>query len=108
MTPKGQASYWIAGIVQVDNYSKTAYTRLYGFASKEHCDMDGSVPLIHLDYNIPPEIYRYYFDREIMEQQGVTPQTQAYQIFKDFEIRDAQGNVLNFGDAEDEINGVVI
>lgn len=103
MTPKGYASYWIAGIVQIDNYSKTAYARLYGFVNKEHCDLEGSVPVLMLDYSITPDIYDFYFSGEIMAQQGVTPQTQAYQIFKDFNIQDAQNGVFNFSDAVDDI-----
>jgi hypothetical protein len=106
MTPKGYSSYWIAGIVQIDNYNKTAYARLYGFVNKEHCDLEGSVPVILLDYNITPDIYDFYFAKEIMAQPEVTPQTQAYQIFKDFNIKDANGEIFNFSDATDEIEGV--
>jgi len=101
LTPKGNASFWVAGLIQVDNYSKTAYGRLYGFASKEHCDMSGSVPILMLDYNITPDIYEYYFNKEIMALEGVTPQTQFYQIVKGKDYRDEQNNVINFVDAEE-------
>lgn len=96
---KGQATYWIAGMIQIDNYNKTAYGRLYGFMDKEHCDEIGSVPIIMLDYNITPDIYDYYFEKTIMEQLGVTPQTQFYQIVKDKNYLDEQNKIINFNDA---------
>ena len=102
-TNKGVASYWVVGLVQMDNFSKTAYTRLYGFGNKVHADMENPVPLITLDANISPDIYHWYFDKSIMVQADVTPSTQAYQIFKDFNIQDAQGGIFNFKDAIDEI-----
>lgn len=100
-TPKGQATYWIMGMIQIDNYSKTAYGRLYGFASKEHCDMAGSVPILMLDYNIKPDTYDNYFEKSIMEQIGVTPQSQFYQIVKDINYPDEQNQIINFNDAEE-------
>lgn len=99
LTPKGNASFWVAGLIQIDNYSKTAYGRLYGFASKEHCDMNGSAPILMLDYNIPPDVYQWYFEKEIMEQSGVTPQTQFYRIVKDRDYLDEQNRIINFNDA---------
>ena len=99
MTPKGPASYWIAGMIQIDNYNKTAYGRLYGFASKEHCDMAGSVPIASLDYSIAPDIYEFYFSKEIMALLGSTPQTQFYQVVKDKDYRDELNGILNFFDA---------
>lgn len=98
-TPKGQASYWIAGMIQIDNYNQTAYGRLYGFMDKEHCDEQGSIPLISLDYNITPDIYPYYFSKEIMVLPEVTPQTQFYQIVKDKDYFDEQNKIINFNDA---------
>lgn len=98
-TPKGEASYWIAGLVQIDNYNKTAYGRLYGFIDKEQCDEFGSSPVLMLDYNITPDIYPYYFEKEIMIQEGVTPQTQFYQIVKDKNYLDEQNKIINFKDA---------
>ena len=34
ITPKGAASYWVMGLVQVDNFNKTAYVRLHGIRFK--------------------------------------------------------------------------
>lgn len=99
MTPKGPASYWIAGLIQIDNYSKTAYGRLYGFVSKEHCDKPGSVPVVMLDYKIDPDIYDYYFKKEIMVLVDVTPQSQFYRYVKDVNIRDGANEIINFNDA---------
>lgn len=96
-TPVGEATYWIAGIIQIDNYSKTAYGRLYGFANKAYCDKEGGVPMILLNYNITPDYYEYYFGKEVMSQANVTPQSQFYQIVKD--RSDNQNNVTNFFDA---------
>ena len=98
-TPQGEASYWIAGLVQIDNYNKTAFGRLYGFIDKEQCDALGSSPVLRLDYDIPPEIYYYYFEKEIMEQANVTPQSQFYQITKDKNYLDEMNNVINFKDS---------
>ena len=105
-TPKGIAGYWVIGLVQIDNFNKTAYVRMYGFMNKAHADMENPVPLMNLEVNIDPEIYDYYFSKEIMIQVDATPQTQAYQIFKDFNIQDTQGGIFNFSDAIDEIEGV--
>ena len=99
VTPKGEASYWIAGLIQIDNYNKSAYGKLYGFVSKEHCDREGSVPVMYLEYNITPDVYDYYFDKEIMILPNVTPQSQFYQITKDFNRFDEQNNIINFKDA---------
>ena len=98
-TSVGEATYWIAGMIQIDNYNKTAYGRLYGFASKEYCDRVGGVPMVSLDYNITPDYYDYYFSKEIMSQVGVTPQTQFYQIVKDKDYFDSQNHIMNFFDA---------
>lgn len=106
VTPKGSAEYWVVGLTQIDNFNKTAYARMYGFANKAHADMENPVPIMTLEANIDPEIYDYYFSKEITVLPDVTPQTQAYQIFKDFNIQDAQSGVFNFSDAIDEIEGV--
>jgi len=100
-TPKGIASFWIAGRIQIDNYSKTAFGSLYGFIDKEQCDREGSVPVTRFDYNIPPDVYPYYFDKSIMILPDVTPQTQFYQLVKDKDYRDEWNNILNFYDAEE-------
>lgn len=107
VTPKGSAEYWVVGLVQIDNFNKTAYVRMYGFANKIHANMENPIPIMTLEVNIDPEVYDYYFSREIMILPDVTPQTQSYQIFKDFNIDDGKGGIYNFSDAEDEINGVV-
>ena len=101
LTPKGPVSYWIAGMIQIDNYNKTAYGRLYGFFSKEQCDMPGSVPLMMIDYNLTPDMYEYYFAKEIMVLPDVTPQTQFYTFVKDKPYLDELNNVLNFADAQE-------
>ena len=104
ITPKGTVSYWLVSLIQIDNFSKTAYARLYGFGNKQHADMENPTPIITLEVNITPDIYDYYFNKEIMVMESVTPQTQAYQIFKDFNIEDGQGIVFNFKNAVDEVS----
>jgi len=99
MTPKGPASYWIAGLIQVDNFSKNAYGRLYGFVDKAHCDRPDGVPLISLEYRIFPDKYEEYFGKEVMILAGVTAQTQFYKIVKEIDCTDAQNEVINFNDA---------
>lgn len=106
MTPKGLASYWVVSLIQIDNFSETAYVRMYGFANKNHADMQNPVPLLMLDANITTDIFPYYFAKEILEMANVTPQIQAYQIFKDFNIKDEQGQIFNFNDAINEIGEV--
>ena len=107
MTPKGPASYWVLGLLQVDNFSKTAYARLYGFYNKEQADMLNPVPIITLEKNLPPDLYNYYFDEDILKLQDATPLTQAYLVFKDSNVRNEQGEIFDFSDAIDEINEVV-
>ncbi len=106
ITPKGAASYWVMGLVQVDNFNKTAYVRLHGFASKEHSDMEGTVPIITIEANLTPDLYDYYFKKSILEIEDVTSLTQAYLVFKDFNIQNEQGNIFNFKDATDDIQEV--
>ena len=106
MTPKGAVSYWVVGLVQIDNFNQTSYVRLYGFGSKQHCDMEGTVPLITIEANLTPDLFVYYFHKSILEMQDVTPLTQAYLVFKDFNIQNEQGNVYNFKDATDDIQEV--
>lgn len=103
MTPKGPASYWVLGLLQIDNFSKTAYARLYGFYNKEQADKLNPVPIITLEANLPPDLYDYYFDEDILKLQDATPLTQAYLVFKDFNISSETGEIFNFKDAENAI-----
>ena len=103
-TPKGIVSYWVVGLIQIDGFNQTAFTRLYGFMSKTHADMQNPVPIMSLEVSITPDIYEYYFAKDIMALENVTPHTQAYQIFKDFNIKDEQGQIFNFKDAIGEVN----
>lgn len=65
------------------------------------------VPIITLEANLTPELYDYYFKEDILKLENASPLTQAYLIFKDSNIRNEQGEIFDFSDAEDEINGVV-
>ena len=104
MTSKGPASYWVLGLLQIDNFSKTAYARLYGFYNKEQANMLNPVPIMTLEANLPPELYSYYFDKEILKLENATPLTQAYLVFKDLNIENEHGDIFNFSDAIDEVN----
>ena len=108
MTPKGPASYWVLGLLQIDNFSKTAYARLYGFYNKEQANMLNPVPIITLEANLPPELYDYYFKEGILKLENASPLKRAYLIFKDSNIRNEQGEIFDFSDAEDDISGVVV
>ena len=107
MTPKGPASYWVLGLLQIDNFSKTAYARLYGFYNKEQADKLNPVPIITLEANLTPDLYDYYFNENILKLENATPLEQAYLIFKDKNITSETGEIFNFKDAIDEINEVV-
>ena len=107
MTPKGPASYWVLGLLQIDNFSKTGYARLYGFYNKEQADKLNPVPIITLEANLPPDLYEYYFNENILKLENATPLEQAYLIFKDKNITSETGEIFNFKDAENEINEVV-
>ena len=102
MTPKGPASYWVLGLLQMDNFSKTAYARLYGFYNKEQANMLNPVPIITLEANLTPDLYHYYLNENILKLENATPLTQAYLVFKDSNVRNEQGETFNFKDAEDE------
>ena len=41
-----------------------------GFASKEHSDMEGTVPIITIEANLTPDLYDYYFKKSILEIEG--------------------------------------
>ena len=103
MTPKGPASYWVLGLLQIDNFSKTAYARLYGFYSKEQADMLNPVPIITLEANLTLDLYDYYFKEDILKLENATPLSQAYLIFKDKNIVIETGEIFNFKDAENEV-----
>lgn len=107
MTSKGPASYWVLGLLQIDNFNKTAYARLYGFYNKEQADKLNPVPITTLEVNLTPDWYDYYFKEDLLKIDGATPLKQAYLIFKDVEIMAETGETYNFSDAEDEINEVV-
>lgn len=106
MTPKGESNYWVVALVQIDNFNKTAYVRLHGFISREHSDMEGTVPITSIEANLAPDLFHFYFDKSILALENITPLTQAYLIFKDFNIQNEQGNIFNFKDATDDIQGV--
>jgi hypothetical protein len=108
MTSKGPASYWVLGLLQIDNFNKTAYARLYGFYNKEQADKLNPVPITTLEVNLTPDWYDYYFNEEILKIENASPLTQAYVVFKDSNVRNEQGEIFDFSDAEDEINGVVV
>ena len=106
MTNKGPASYWILGLLQMDNFNKTAYARLYGFYNKIQADMINPVPITTLEVSLASDVYNYYFDEEILKIDGATPLKQAYLVFKDFEIKNEKGEIFNFSDAINDIEGV--
>lgn len=106
-TAKGPVSYWVLGLLQIDNFNKTGYARLYGFFGKPHADMLNPVPIITLEVNLTPEIYNYYLSEEILMLENTSPLSQAYLMFKDFEIRNENGEVYNFTDALDDISEVI-
>ena len=96
MTPKGPASYWVLGLLQIDNFNKTAYARLYGFYNEEQANMLNPVPIITLEANLTPDLYEYYFNENILKLEDSTPLTQAYLIFKDKNIVSETGEIFNF------------
>lgn len=106
MTNKGPVSYWVLALLQFDNFSKTAYTRLYGYYNKTQADLQNPEATITLEVNLSPDTYDYYFREDLLKQEGVSPLTQAYQIFKDWDIQNEKGETFNFKDAIDEIVGV--
>ena len=102
-TNRGTVSYWVLGLLQIDNYSKTAYARLYGYQNKQQADMENPSAITTLEVNITPDIYEYYFGEDILKLEGVTPFKQAYLIFKDFNIKSETGEIYNFADAINDI-----
>lgn len=80
MTNKGPATYWVVGLLQLDNFGKTAFVKLMGFFDKEHAEMEGATPIDTAEINIYPDKYDDYFE-------GSTAIASAYQIFTENVIK---------------------
>jgi len=94
MTPTGTASFWIIGTRWIDSYCKSAYAILYGFESKEHCDMKGSLYRSFKEYKIKvgSKEFDKYFANSVLKQEGICDIDQFYKLIKDTDVdfKDAQ------------------
>jgi len=87
MTPKGTVSFWIIGTTWRDNFNKTAFVSLYGFESREHCDLIGSVYKEKIEYNIYPADFDKYLSVEILKNSGKCDIEQLYDFIKENDTR---------------------
>jgi len=97
MTPTGKCEFWIVGAFWLDNFSKNGYVTIYGFENREHCDFEGSVFKHKISYSINNQDgdFDKYFNKNLLEKNGVSPYRQFYKYIKDKDE--------NFNDAEDWI-----
>ena len=95
MTPRGTASFWILGTMWIDNFNKTAYISLYGYESREHCDMVGAVYKAKKEINIYPEDFNSFFNPSLLAQSGISGYGEGYNVVK--------SKLMEFADAQDLI-----
>lgn len=73
-TTKGPVTYWVVGLIQLDNFSKSAYLKLLGFFDEDHADMESASPIETVEINIHPDQYDDFFG-------GTDVVKKAYEIF---------------------------
>lgn len=105
MTESGPVSFWVISLLQLDNFAKRGYIRLYGFYNKEHADMLNAQPTGKLELTVPEDIYGMYFDPWVLVLPGRTPHGMAYALVKNSDI-DLNGRLIDFSDAEDSYDEV--
>ena len=105
MTESGPASFWVISLLQLDNFAKRGYIRLYGFFNQEHADMLNAQPTGVIDITIPENLYGMYFEPWVLVLPGRTPHGMAYTLIKNSDI-DLNGRLVDFSDAEDLYNEV--
>jgi hypothetical protein len=82
MTSRGTASYWILGVTWRDNFNKTAFISLYGYESKEHCDLPMAIYKEMRTYNVNPEDFNNYFSLSNLKIDGKCDLDQYYKFIK--------------------------
>jgi hypothetical protein len=94
------ASFWVIPKIELDYYAKQGLITIYGYADKEHSNVEQGKFLERLFINIYPNNYVFdkYFDLSILKQENVTQLDMAYKYVKD--------NIEVFKDAEDIIEVV--
>lgn len=98
-TERGPASFWVVALLQLDNFAKTGFVRLYGFFDQSFADLENAQPMHKIELTVPPVLYDQYFNPEVLSS-GVSPHGQAYQMIKNSTIDDS-GQVIDFSDAKD-------
>lgn len=78
-TTRGPVSYWVVGLIQLDNFAKSAYIKLLGFYDKEYADLEHASPIETIEINIKTEQYDEFFA-------GCNAVDIAYNIFSNSEI----------------------
>lgn len=99
-TDKGPASFWVIALLQLDNFNKMGFIRMYGFFNKTYADKNEGRPVHTIELTINPEIYDLYFNPKHLSAKGISPHQQAYEMIKRSTIDDA-GLSIDFTDAED-------
>ena len=61
MTDSGPASFWVVSLLQLDNFGKKAYVKIYGFYDKEHADRQNPRAVHTIEISVDPELYEEYF-----------------------------------------------
>lgn len=75
-TNKGPVTYWVVGLIQLNNFSKDVHIKMFGFHDKEYADMENAVPADTVEINIRPDQYDELIGRtDIIKK--------AYEIFSE-------------------------
>ena len=100
MTDSGPASFWVVSLLQLDNFGKKAYVKIYGFYDKEHADRQNPRAVHTIEISVDPELYEEYFAPDLLAKIGKSPHEQAYIMLKRSTIDDT-GQVIDFTGAVD-------
>lgn len=88
-TTKGPVTYWVVGLIQLDNFSKSAYLKLLGFFDEDHADMENASPIETVEINIKPNQYGEFFsDTDVVKK--------AYEIFSNSVIQLSEEGTLKY------------
>ena len=103
-TNKGPVSYWVIGLLQLDNFAKSAHIRVYGFFDQSYADKENAQPTVTAEITVHEPLFTEFFDHHLLSLPDRTPYGQAYMLLKQSEI-EHEGEILWFWEAEDDIGG---
>lgn len=88
-TTRGPVTYWVVGLIQLDNFSKSAYIKILGFYDKEYADMESASPIETVEINIHPDQYDDFFGSTDVVKK-------AYEIFSNSVIQFNEEDTIKY------------